>query len=151
MTGKSAVLVLNAGSSSLKFKLFQQANSGLSAVVTGLVERIGDTGHSQLKTNILDGPNKGPASVQEPVKDHVAALDVAMRYLADAYSASLKEQIGAVGHRVVHGKHIAEPALITPEVQRVIREAADLAPLHNPANLQGITAATKLFPGCPQV
>jgi acetate kinase len=149
MASKS-VLVLNAGSSSLKFKLFQQAGAGLSAVVSGLVERIGDTSNSQLKTNILDGPNKGSASVKEPVSDHVQALDLAASYLSESYSSSLRDQVKAVGHRVVHGKHIAEPALITKDVQRVIEEAADLAPLHNPANLQGITAATKLFPDCPQ-
>lgn len=56
-----------------------------------------------------------------------------------------------MGHRVVHGKHISEPVLVDEEVMQVIRDAADLAPLHNPANLQGIIAASAVFPGCPQV
>lgn len=56
-----------------------------------------------------------------------------------------------MGHRVVHGKHISEPVLVDEEVMQVIRDAADLAPLHNPANLQGIIAASAVFPRCPQV
>lgn len=55
-----------------------------------------------------------------------------------------------MGHRVVHGKHISKPVLVDDKVLQVIREAADLAPLHNPANLQGIVAATAVFPKCPQ-
>ncbi len=72
-------------------------------------------------------------------------------YLKQRYSNAIKDEVAAMGHRVVHGKHISRPVLVDEAVLQVIREAADLAPLHNPANLQGIVAATEVFPHCPQV
>ncbi len=83
--------------------------------------------------------------------DHTTALDYVLDYLEQQHSKSIKTEVAALGHRVVHGKHISEPVLVDEEVMQVIKEAADLAPLHNPANLQGIVAASKVFPGCPQV
>lgn len=88
---------------------------------------------------------------QEPLPDHTAALDYVLDYLRQRYSNNIKDEVEAMGHRVVHGKHISEPVLVDDEVMRVIKEAAELAPLHNPANLQGIVAASAVFPGCPQV
>ncbi|DBA68922.1 hypothetical protein WJX79_007881 [Trebouxia sp. C0005] len=145
------VLVLNAGSSSLKFKLFDEAKSKLVASVSGLIERIGDTANSQLVGNILSGDNKGKSTHKEGIKDHTAALDVAMNYLQDSYSKSVREQVHAIGHRVVHGKDVGKAMLVTAEIEKLIKDAADLAPLHNPANMQGISAAKSIFPGQPQV
>jgi acetate kinase len=88
---------------------------------------------------------------QEPLSDHTAALDYVLNYLRLRYSNNIKEEVEAMGHRVVHGKHISEPVLVNEEVMQVIKEAAELAPLHNPANLQGIVAASLVFPDCPQV
>ncbi|CAL8461837.1 g1368 [Coccomyxa elongata] len=149
----SNLLVVNSGSSSLKFKLFNRSGANkLSAVVTGLVERIGDTEHSRLvATNAKDTKDPGKQVYQEPLPDHTAALDYVLDYLRQRYSSSIKDEVAAMGHRVVHGKHISEPVLVDDEVMQVIRDAADLAPLHNPANLQGIIAASAVFPRCPQV
>ncbi|KAL3156628.1 activator of C kinase protein 1 [Trebouxia sp. C0009 RCD-2024] len=144
------VLVLNAGSSSLKFKLFDNAKSQLIASVSGLIERIGDTSNSQLVGNILTGDNQGKATHKEAIKDHTSALDVAMNYLQDSYSKSVRQQVHAIGHRVVHGKDTGEAKLVTPDIEKLIQDAAALAPLHNPANLQGIMAAKSIFPGQPQ-
>lgn len=101
--------------------------------------------------NILAGSNKGKATHKEGIQDHTAALDVALKYLQDSYSSSVRQQVNAIGHRVVHGKDVGKAMLVTPEIKQLIKDASSLAPLHNPANLQGITAATAIFPGQPQV
>jgi len=105
----------------------------------------------QLVGNILSGDNKGKSTHKEGIKDHTAALDVAMNYLQDSYSKSVREQVHAIGHRVVHGKDVGKAMLVTAEIEKLIKDAADLAPLHNPANMQGISAAKSIFPGQPQV
>ena len=92
-----------------------------------------------------------PLLLQEPLTDHTHALDYVLDYLKRQYSNTIKDEVKALGHRVVHGKHLSEPMLVDEEVMRIIREAADLAPLHNPANLQGIVAASAVFTGAPQV
>lgn len=74
-----------------------------------------------------------------------------MKFLQGSYSKSVREQVHAIGHRVVHGKDVGEAKLVTPQIENLIKDAAALAPLHNPANLQGITAAKSIFPGQPQV
>lgn len=104
----------------------------------------------QLVGNILTGDNKGKATHKEGIKDHTSALDVAMNYLQDSYSKSVRQQVHAIGHRVVHGKDTGEAKLVTPDIEELIQDAAALAPLHNPANLQGIMAAKSIFPGQPQ-
>lgn len=100
--------------------------------------------------NILSGDNKGKATHKESIKDHTSALDVAMNYLQGSYSKSVRQQVHAIGHRVVHGKNVSEAKLVTSEIEDLIQDAAALAPLHNPANLQGIVAAKSIFPGQPQ-
>ena len=105
----------------------------------------------QLVGNILSGDNKGKSTHKEDIKDHTAALDVAMNYLQDSYSKSVRDQVHAIGHRVVHGKDVGKAMLVTAEIEKLIKDAADLAPLHNPANMQGISAAKSIFPGQPQV
>jgi len=123
------VLVLNAGSSSLKYQLYAMPEERVLA--SGIVERIG-----------------------EVVPDHAAALGQVLSALcggAGAPLASLAE-IGAVGHRVVHGgEHFAQTVRITPEVEAAIAACVPLAPLHNPPNLLGIRVAREALPGVPQV
>lgn len=108
-------------------------------------------GSLQLVGNILEGSNSGKSTHKEGVKDHTGALDLALHYLKDSYSNEIKKQVSAIGHRVVHGKFFDTAKLVTPEIEKAIEDAAALAPLHNPPNLQGITAAKSIFPGQPQV
>ncbi|MFF3439829.1 acetate/propionate family kinase [Streptosporangium sp. NPDC002721] len=122
------VLVLNSGSSSLKYRLL----SGAERLASGTVERIGEPG--------------------SPVPDQRAALEaVAARLAADGLGLDSPE-LTAIGHRVVHGgTAFTRPTLITDEVVRGIEELVPLAPLHNPANLAGIEVARRLRPDLPQV
>ncbi len=123
------VLVLNSGSSSLKYQLLDMADGSRRA--TGAVERIGEPG--------------GPA-------DHAAALRTAASDLAERGLGLRSPGLAAVGHRVVHGGTLfTEPTLVTDEVVAGIASLARLAPLHNPANLAGITAVRELRPDLPQV
>ncbi|KAK9846524.1 hypothetical protein WJX81_005941 [Elliptochloris bilobata] len=131
-------------------------------VASGLVERIGDTANSRLiaKCWSLDPTAPSPddplkahnvLDEKEPLSDHVAALDHVLDYLRRARSPKISEEVAALGHRVVHGKSISEPVLIDDAALAAIEDAAELAPLHNYANLSGIKAAAKIFPGKPQV
>ena len=141
------ILVINCGSSSLKFQLI---NSETEAVLAkGLCERIGIDGRLTYQ------PTGGEKSVQDlKMPTHTEAIQFVIDALTDAKTgvvASL-EEIGAVGHRVVHGgEKFACSTVITEEVLKAIEECNDLAPLHNPANLIGIDACQKLMPGTPMV
>ena len=141
------VLVINCGSSSLKYQLI---NSDSEAVIAkGLCERIGIDGRLTYQ------PTGGEKSVQDlPMPTHTEAIQYVINALTDAETgvvASL-EEIGAVGHRVVHGgEKFASSTVINEEVLKAIEECNDLAPLHNPANLIGIDACQKLMPGTPMV
>jgi acetate kinase len=118
------VFVVNSGSSSIKYQLVD-VESG-AAVVSGLIERIGEPGSA--------------------AKDHAAGMTIALDALGTGHD------ITAVGHRVVHGGTVfTEATLITDRVQEQIEQLSPLAPLHNPANLIGIRAAIKALPGLPQV
>ena len=138
------VLVLNAGSSSLKYSLVE-ADTG-RALGSGLVERIGESS-AVLTHHGRDGDSR----VEQPMPSHEAALDGVL----DAFKShgpSLDEvPLAAVGHRVVHGGELAGPALIDDELVEEVRRLFPLAPLHNPANLEGIEVARRLFPDLPQV
>ncbi|MEV4746120.1 acetate kinase [Streptosporangium sp. NPDC049248] len=124
----SRVLVLNSGSSSVKYRLL----SGAEHLASGVVERIGELG--------------------SPVPDHRAALKVVADLLAAEGLGLDSTELVAIGHRVVHGgTTFTEPTLITDEVVRKIEELIPLAPLHNPANLTGIEVARRLRPDLPQV
>lgn len=146
----SKLLVLNAGSSSLKFKVFSADT--LRAGVGGVVERIGDVANSCLlaKGPIPSGENK-KWDIKVAAKDHVSAMETILGFLKDTVSANIKSEVKAVGHRVVHGLEISQPVLLGEQVVEKIRQAAVLAPLHNPPGLQGIQAAQEVFPGVPQV
>ena len=141
----SAVLVVNSGSSSLKYQLID-AESG-DALASGLVERIGEaSGHIRHR-----GPD-GSSERTLPIPDHTAGF----RAMLDAFEAEgpdlAEHPLAAVGHRVVHGgKRFFEPTIVTPLVEINIEDLSDLAPLHNPANLEGIRAAKKAFPDVEHV
>ena len=141
------VLVINCGSSSLKFQLI---NSESEAVLAkGLCERIGIDGSLTYQP---EGGEKVKSDKAMPT--HTEAIQFVIDALTDAQTGVVKslDEIGAVGHRVVHGgEKFASSVVITEEVKAAIEECNDLAPLHNPANLIGINACEKLMPGTPMV
>ena len=141
------ILVLNCGSSSLKYQLI---NSDTEAVLAkGLCERIGIDG------KLKQEPAGGEKYVSDaPLADHTAAVQAVIDALLDKDHGVIEsvDEIHAVGHRVVHGgEKFASSVLITDEVKQALEDCTELAPLHNPANLIGIAACEKLMPGVPQV
>ena len=142
------ILVINCGSSSLKFQLIDSQTEKL--IAKGLCERIGIDG-SQM-TYTPDGGDK--IKTVTPMADHTAAIKLVLDALTDEKTGVVKslDEIGAVGHRIVHGgENFASSTLITEEVMKAIEECNDLAPLHNPANLIGIRACRELMTGTPMV
>lgn len=142
------ILVINCGSSSLKYQLIDM--NGEEVLAKGLVERIGIEG-SRIKHETTGKEKK---VIEQPMKDHGDALALVMSSLTDPnYGAiSSLEEIGAIGHRVVHGgEKFAKSVLITDEVMTGIEDNVELAPLHNPPNIMGIKACEKLIPGIKQV
>ena len=144
------VLVINAGSSSLKYQLLNPASGELLA--KGLCERIGIDGRFTYKPQL---PGKETIKEAEiPMPTHNEAIQAVLNALVDEKNGvigSMKE-IDAVGHRVVHGgEKFAKSVVITDEVMRAIEECNPLAPLHNPANIIGIKACQELMPGVPMV
>jgi len=142
------VLVINAGSSSLKYQLLDAQNGDVLA--KGGAERIG-LDHAMIKHT-----SKGCDSVTLPMDlpNHKVAVQAVLSVLTSEEHGIIKgmDEIDAVGHRVVHGgEKFASSALITPEVKRAIRSCFDLAPLHNPPNMTGIEACEEAMPGVPQV
>eukprot|EP01024_Parvocaulis_polyphysoides_P057193 TRINITY_DN6073_c1_g1_i1.p1 TRINITY_DN6073_c1_g1~~TRINITY_DN6073_c1_g1_i1.p1 ORF type:complete len:417 (-),score=36.73 TRINITY_DN6073_c1_g1_i1:53-1282(-) len=149
----SKVLVLNAGSSSLKFQLFDFVlKSGLVNAVGGLVERIGEE-NSRLVFKHTNSSNNDVSKheVDTKVDDHTKGLKYIIDYLRDNVSSAIQQEVKAVGHRVVHGGNMTKAAVLDGIVLEEIRKASVLAPLHNPANLTGIAASTSVFPESPQV
>ena len=141
------VLVLNCGSSSIKYQLFDMPAGEVLA--KGLVQKIGEA-----EGKIDQSSSSGNVALVERVPDHVAGLKKAIELLTKGDKAPLKDiaEISAVGHRVVHGgEKFAKTVLINDEVVRAIDEFAALAPLHNPPNLLGIKVARELLPKVPQV
>ena len=144
------VLVINAGSSSLKYQLLNPASGELLA--KGLCERIGIDGRFTYKPQL---PGKETVKAAEvPMPTHSEAIQAVLNALVDEKNGvigSMKE-IDAVGHRVVHGgEKFAKSVVITDEVMHTIEECNPLAPLHNPANIIGIKACQALMPGVPMV
>ena len=141
------VLVVNCGSSSLKYQLINMDNEEVMA--KGLVEKIG-LPDSQL-THKWNGQKK---EIKQSIPDHQVAVKLVLDILTDAECGVIKsmDAIDAVGHRVVHGgEKFAKSVVITDEVMRAIEECNPLAPLHNPANIIGIKACQELMPGVPMV
>ena len=140
MTDASRVLVLNSGSSSVKYQLIDMADG--RRLAAGLVERIGGP-PSQDGLPSQDGTG---------CPDHATALARIADELADLGLGLDSSELAAIGHRVVHGgSRFTAPTLITDEVLDAIRDLVPLAPLHNPANITGIEATRKLRPDLPQV
>ena len=141
------VLVVNCGSSSLKFQLINYDNRDVLA--KGLCERIGIDGR------LVYEPKNGEKEVTEAaMPTHVEAIQMVLDALVNEKSGVIKslEEVDAIGHRVLHGgMKITNSVIIDDEVIKVIEECADLGPLHNPANLMGINACMKLMPGVPNV
>ncbi|MGL4227520.1 MAG: acetate kinase [Tannerellaceae bacterium] len=142
------VLVLNCGSSSVKYKLFNMSNGDVLA--QGVVEKIGLPG-SFLK---LVTPEGKKVVLEKEMTEHNAAIDFILHTLTSAEYGCIKslDEINAVGHRVVHGgEKFASSVLINDEVIKQLEECIELAPLHNPPNLKGINAVTRLMPNVPQI
>lgn len=142
------ILVLNCGSSSLKYQLINMEDE--SVIAKGLVERIGIDG--SILTHKPTGKDK--YVVETPMKDHNIAVKLVLDALMDAEHGVIKstDEIAAVGHRVLHaGEKYIESCLVTEDVKKVVRECFDLGPLHNPANLIGIEAVEAAMPGKPNV
>ena len=142
------ILVLNCGSSSLKYQLINMEDE--SVIAKGLVERIGIDG--SILTHKPTGKDK--YVVETHMKDHNIAVKLVLDALMDAEHGVIKstDEIAAVGHRVLHaGEKYIESCLVTEDVKKVVRECFDLGPLHNPANLIGIEAVEAAMPGKPNV
>ena len=136
------ILVINSGSSSLKFSVLDPKSETLLS--SGLAERIG-TEQGSLKMTDLDQQKH---QEKLPLSDHRSALLRVIEILSEKGQFECK----AIGHRIVHGgEYFSDPVLVTDGVLQRIEELADLAPLHNPANALGIRVASELFPGKPQV
>ncbi len=142
------VLVLNSGSSSIKFQLVDpEKDSTQPPYVSGLVERIGE------EDGIINLKFTGQKiEITEPIADHASGLDRAFELMDEHGVGPESVDIAAVGHRVVHGGRLfSGPELITDEIVGMIRDLIPLAPLHNPANIVGIEESRKLLPDVPHV
>ncbi len=142
------ILVINCGSSSLKYQLIDMEKEGVLAI--GLVERIGIEG-SRVKH---EATGKEEVIIEEPMADHRKALELVLNALIDPDHGAIKsmDEIGAVGHRVVHGgENFAQSVIIDDKVMEAINDCIELAPLHNPPNIMGIEACQELMPNTPMV
>ena len=144
------VLVINSGSSSIKYQLFEMEDKRVLA--SGLMEQIGEK-TSQLKHKTRQKDGEMQTLVQtDPVADHIQGFDKIMEVFASTGAMKDSDVLYAIGHRVVHGGEVFhEPTLITNSVIETIREQIPLAPLHNPPNLLGIEVTVARRPDIPQV
>lgn len=142
------ILILNCGSSSIKYQLFETEDK--SVLAKGGIEKIG-LPHSFLKITL---PNGDKVQIDREIPEHTAGVNLIFEMLVDAKYGVLKSlgEIDAVGHRMVHGgEKFNQSVLLTSEVLKAFEACNDLAPLHNPANLKGVKAVQALLPGLPQV
>ena len=145
------ILVINSGSSSLKFTLFEMAGGQNTVVASGLVERVGTP-----TPNLIIKRPDGFKFEESPegVKNHADGLRAVCAKLVDPQIGVLKSlsEVAAIGHRVLHGgEKITAPVKVNEAVKDIIRECIPLGPLHNPANLSGIEACEEIFAGVPNV
>ncbi len=141
------ILILNAGSSSLKYQLIDM--DGEKLLAKGIVERIGIEG-----SKITQKANGHEIVIEKPMKTHTEGIELMLKALTDSEKGAVKsmDEIGAVGHRVLHGgERFTASVLINEEVKDAIRANIPLGPLHNPANLMGIEACEKVMPNTPNV
>ena len=142
------ILVLNCGSSSIKYKLFEMESKQVMA--QGGVEKIG-LPDSFLLVKLPTGEK---VKIEQPMPEHTVGIQLILDTLVDEKIGCISDlkEINAVGHRVVHGgEKFNQSVIITSEVKEMIIKCAELAPLHNPANLKGIDAIEQTLPGVPQV
>lgn len=142
------ILVLNCGSSSIKYKLFDMSNS--TVIAQGGIEKIGLPG-SFLKLTLPNGEKK---VLEKDIPEHTVGIEFILDTLTNAEYGAIKslDEINAVGHRMVHGgEKFSKSVLLTQEVLDAFIACNDLAPLHNPANLKGVNAVTAILPNVPQV
>ena len=142
------ILVINAGSSSMKFTLYSMENE--TVLAKGVFERLGTIGPNL----IFKRPDGFKFEQEIPVKDHVEAFTEICKKLVDPEIGVIKSlsEISAIGHRVLHGgEKITAPVIVDENVKAIVRECFPLGPLHNPANLAGIEACEKAMPGVPNV
>lgn len=142
------ILVLNLGSSSVKFQFIE--TDGESVIAKGLVEKIGSTG---ALLRYAHGTEKEIREITE-VPNHDAAITLVLSTLMHPRDGVIRsaDEIGGIGHRVVHGgEEFSQSVLVTPEVRAAIEHCCQFAPLHNPHNLKGIDVCARLVPGKPQV
>ncbi|MGO1650941.1 MAG: acetate kinase, partial [Senegalia sp. (in: firmicutes)] len=142
------VLVINCGSSSLKYQLIDMKNEEVLA--KGLAERIGIEG-----ARVKHEPSgKEKVLIEKPMNDHKKAIEIVLNALVDENHGAISsmDEINAVGHRVVHGgEKFSESVIIDENVLHAIEECSELAPLHNPPNIMGIKACQELMPNTPMV
>ncbi len=144
------ILVLNCGSSSIKYQVIDMEDASSKLLAKGIVERIGlpegDLTHKPV--------GKEPFELHQPIPDHTTGIKLVLDALTDpahGVIASLDE-VKAVGHRVAHGgEFFPESCIVTEDVKTKIRSLFEIAPLHNPANLEGVLSIEKVLPGTPQV
>lgn len=142
------VLVLNCGSSSIKYKLYDMTTE--KVLGQGGIEKLG-LKDSFLKFKLPNGEKK---TIEKFMPEHTVGVELILETLTNAEYGCIKSlnEIDAVGHRLVHGgEKFNTSVVITPEVIEKMQECTDLAPLHNPANLKGVAAITKILPNVPQV
>ena len=142
------ILVLNCGSSSIKYKLFEMDTQ--SVLAQGGIEKIGLPG-SFLKLTL---PNGEKVILEKDIQEHTAGVEFILQTLTGAEYGAIKslDELDAVGHRMVHGgEKFSQSVLLNEEVLAAVEACNDLAPLHNPANLKGVAAITALLPEIPQV
>ena len=141
------ILVLNCGSSSIKYALYNMDDQ--SVITSGGIEKIG-LPDSFIKLKV----NGQKVQIDAPVPEHTAGVELIFKVLTTGDYAVLNDlhELGAVGHRMVHGgEKFSKSVLLTPEVMEQFAACNDLAPLHNPANIKGVNAVSKILPQPPQV
>lgn len=144
------VLVLNCGSSSIKYQLIDIDSNSSKLMAKGLVERIGlpegDLTHKPT--------GKDKYELHMPIPDHTTGISLVLKALTDPQHGVIDNlsQIRAVGHRVAHGgEYFKGSCIVDEQAKEHIRSLFDIAPLHNPANLEGVLSIEKVLPGVPQV
>lgn len=147
----SIFLVLNSGSSSIKYELFDMRDH--RSVATGIVERIGEPqGRCQHLVRPDPDDDVSEESHEQPIADHREGLLHITEYLSDSGLVKDVHELFGIGHRVVHGgEEFLQPTLLDQQVVTVVRQQSPLAPLHNPANLLGISVTLEAYPDVPQV
>ena len=146
------VLVINCGSSSIKYQLLDPDTEGV--LVSGLVERIGEP-QGELTNKTYPGTDRqAVTSIEQPIPDHDAGMRLAVDLITHPEKGVIghKGEIDAIGHRVVHGgERFSAPVVVDEDVVKYIESCIPLAPLHNPGHVAGIRVAMELFPDAPQV